>query len=316
MEKVAILDLGTNTFHLIIAYDQQPSETVVIERRQIPVKLAEGGIQNGNLSDEAFERAFTAIEEIRSVIANHAPHKIWTYATSAFRTTKNSRRLLDHIESTIKTTVHIIEGSREAEFIYYGVKWAVQLDSGPALILDIGGGSVEFIVANEEEIFFLESIEIGAARLIEQYHRNDPITQKEIDGLHAYFDHKLHRTLENIRKFQPKMLIGASGAFETLTDIELQEFFGKGPGLPISHLIDFKNFEKITDQIVRSSMKELYQIKGMAHFRVNMIVVACLLIRYLVKALGLQEIWFSDYAIKEGILYEKLKGSTESQKGM
>lgn len=307
MRKVAVLDLGTNTFHLLIAQVTQNGELELIDRRQLPVKLGEGGIKNDTICEQALNRAYSAIDEIGEAIESHNPSEIWTYATSVFRTTGNSQALIDHIESKLNTTVRIIDGAREAEFIFYGVKWAVELGNEPALILDIGGGSVEFIVANKDQIYYLESVEIGAARLIERFHRNDPITDEEIKALNQHFDSTLQNVLKEVKSYRPQILIGASGVFETLTEIELRNLHNREVDqLPASYKLDFENFDKITSKIVVSTQEELYNMRGMAAFRVNMIVVASLFTRHLIKKLDFKEIWFSDYAIKEGILYEKV----------
>ena len=305
MQKVAVIDLGTNTFHLLIAGITESGDIKIFKRRQIPVKLGENGFDKNHIPEKALARAISAIEEISEDLRTVPPDKTLAYATSAFRTTSNNKDLVGFIEESLNTKVNIIEGHKEAELIYYGVRWAVNMDEKPCLILDIGGGSVEFIIANNEEIFLTESIEIGAARLLNKFHRKDPIGRDEIEQLNQFLEENLTPVLEKISSYDPKILVGASGAFETITEIELRHIAQqKIDELPVFNKITRESFEKIASKLIASTRDELFQIKGMAAFRVNMIVVAVLLIRFLMDRLEFEEIWFSDYAIKEGILWE------------
>ena len=187
---VAIIDMGTNTFNLVIAsYNNLSFKINSIDK--IVVKLGEGGISNAKISEVAQIRGLEALCLFRTTIDSQHIDQIEIYATSALRSASNSKYFLDKIYNDTGFVPDIIDGKREAEFIYEGVKAAIELNEKPDLIVDIGGGSVEFIIANRQEISWLDSFEIGAQRLKDHFHQIDPINKESINDLDKFLDNSL-----------------------------------------------------------------------------------------------------------------------------
>ena len=151
---VAVLDLGTNTFNLVIAGETEDKQPQIIYNTKLPVKLGEGGINKGYIAPEAFTRGILAIEKHFSTIQSHRVKKILAFGTSAIRTAQNGDAFLKRIKAITGIDVEIISGEREAELIYYGVRQTYSMNSGKYLILDIGGGSNELIIADQQQIFW------------------------------------------------------------------------------------------------------------------------------------------------------------------
>ena len=169
-ERIAIIDLGTNTFHLLIA-DTDGTTIQPVYAEKVPVRIGEGGINLGFISEEACERALLAMKAFKAKIEAFETSKSYATATSAFRNAQNGAALAKTIEEATSIAITIISGNREAELIYFGVKEALQLGEEKALIVDIGGGSVEFIIANEHTLFWKESFEIGGQRLMDLFQK-------------------------------------------------------------------------------------------------------------------------------------------------
>lgn len=302
--RIAIIDLGTNTFHLLIVEINEKTPTL-IHQETIPASLGEGGMKDGNIKSSAFERGLEALKQFRRQIELHQANKVKALATSALRSASNGAKFIDQVLSDTGIQIELIDGNREAELIYSAVSAAINMGSNTSLIMDIGGGSVEFIICNQEQIFWKKSYDIGAARLMNQFHHSDPISKSDMEDLQAYLNTVLIDLKNEIQKFNPIQLIGSAGAFETyasLIDANFKASFEK----PEFH-IDLKEFEKIAQYIIESNQEERAKNPAIPEIRVNMIVVACLLTRYVLNLHSFQELKLSTYSMKEGILFEMIK---------
>jgi len=171
----------------------------------------------------------------------------------------------------------------------------------PALIMDIGGGSVEFIICNHIEVFWMQSFEIGAQRLLDKFHKHDPILERDIEKLDDYLRKELEELKVKMDIYQPHHLIGSSGTFDTLMDINYQE---KGVEKPddIAFSLSLDDFDSIYNEIIHKTRDERMAIPGMIEMRVDMIVVAVCLIQFLIENNEFIDIKVSTYALKEGLL--------------
>lgn len=300
-EKIAIIDLGTNTFHLLIAR-ATASGYFIQYRERLAVKLGQGGINAGIITDEGMHRALVAMQSFKNKIDQQGVTRTFAFGTSALRNAGNQQRVLQEIKELTNIEVTVIDGDREAEFIYYGVCSALGLGDDRSLIVDIGGGSVEFIIGNQHTIFWKQSVEIGAQRLLEKYHKHDPITQEEISLLNAHFQEKLLALDTAIKTFKPEILVGSSGTFDTLSDIFcLQHHIARHDDERETQL-SISGFYEIYRELIGKNREQRMAIPGMIEMRVDMIVVACCLIHHLLEMYSFKNIRVSSYALKEGAL--------------
>lgn len=300
MKRVAIIDMGTNTFHLLIA-EVRPSGFTIVHREKVPVKIGAGGINQGVILNEAIERAVKAMRSFKKTISEAGTATILAFGTSALRNAKNGAEVIARIESETSIQTRLISGHEEAKFIYQGTRAAIALGHAPSLIMDIGGGSVEFIIGNQDKILWSRSFEIGGQRLLERFQKHDPILPEEINSLFTYVDSELSPLVEQLKKHQPKTLVGSSGTFDTLSeiycfrnDIPVTET----PETPFS----IKAFDEIYEELLIKDRAARMQIPGMIEMRVDMIVVACCLIKYLLQVHKFDTIRVSSYSLKEGVL--------------
>jgi len=307
-KRVAIIDMGTNTFHLLIADLLDSGSFNIIRNDKIAVKLGQGGISNSKISVEAQGRGLKTLGEFRRRIDDdRSIEREEVYATSALRSATNSDDFLDQILKETGFIPKIIDGKKEAEFIYYGVLAGHTLSEEPNLIMDIGGGSVEFIIANKNHIFWSQSFEIGAQRLLDSFQKSDPITKNELDELERFLDHELIPLLQALQIHKPDTLIGVSGTFDTLTDIvELRDNqIINSSNSGNSLLIDY--FEVIRVELTEKTLSERLKTPGLPEFRAEMIVVAIALIHWLLEQHDFNKIRVSKFSLKEGILYSMIK---------
>lgn len=301
MRKLAIIDMGTNTFHLLIA-EWTGSQYQITFREKLAVRIGQGGINQDVIQADAQARALDALLVFKSKITETGIEKTFAFATSAFRNARNARDVVRKIKEVSGIDVTILSGEEEAELIYMGVRIAVPLGLMPSLIIDIGGGSVEFIIANQNEAFWKRSYEIGGQRLLEKFHKTDPITNSEISLLNTYFNDTLASLFEALKKYTPQTLVGSSGTFDTLSDIHcIKKQIQKGENDPETPLT-IESFYEIYHELILKNRVERMLIPGMIELRVDMIVVAVCLIRFILENHSFKNLRVSSYALKEGVL--------------
>jgi exopolyphosphatase/guanosine-5'-triphosphate,3'-diphosphate pyrophosphatase len=302
----AVMDLGTNTFHLLIAHGDaaNPQELFHITE---PVKLGEGGINNGIIQPAAYQRGINTMQKFAKHISEYKADNIKAIATSALRTCSNGPDFIDEVKAKTGIEIELISGEQEAGYIYEGVKRGDCLSSQTALILDIGGGSVEFIIGNNEQIFHRQSFEIGAARLMDKFHQVDPIPAHCIQELDNNLEQTLLSFFEVAASIKIDMLIGSSGAFETFAEvIELKKGHQFNLKQTREYRFDFSEFLNITDWLIESTHFDRENTKGIIPIRVDMIVAASLITRYVMKRLNIDNVVMSSYSLKEGVMAEML----------
>lgn len=300
-QKVAILDLGTNTFNLLLV-KITPKAYYIFHNEKVAVMLGKGGITKGIIMPDAQRRALDALKYYKAIIDAEKISMIYGYATSAFRDAKNGISFRNQIEALTGIGVKIISGEDEADFIYRGVRTAFDIGGENALIMDIGGGSVEFIIGNRDEIAWKKSFNIGAQRLLDWFHPVDPMTTTDIDKINLFFDKELKELAEQVNHHKPKCLIGSSGTFDTLSDIYQHQIncFTKGDSTEFP--LTTTGFEKIYQQIIHLDREERLRIPGMIAMRVDMIVVASCLVKYVIDNFGVESVRVSAHSLKEGMI--------------
>lgn len=301
---VAVLDIGTNTFHILIAQLKKSGHSKVIHREKIPVKLGQGGINQGIITPAAIDRAKVAFAYFNELMVLHEVNELKTIATSAVRCAKNGLEFIAMAKDLYNIDIEVIDGNREAELIYKGIKRAVPMDDSPHLIMDIGGGSVEFILCNENDIIWKQSFEIGGQRLVEFFHKTDPILDSELFELHQYLEEKLTPLFNLKASHASFQLVGASGTFDTLCDIYYKEHQIEIEEKRNYHILPKQAYYAIHKELLAKNRAERMAIPGMIEMRVDLIVVSSYLIHFVIEKLQIDKILASRFALKEGVISE------------
>ena len=300
--RIGIIDLGTNTFNLLIAEVNKNQPFTYLFNAKMGVMLGSGGLDKGLISDDALARAYGVLSNYRELLNQYKCEKVMAFGTSAIRTTNNSKQFIEKVAADLHIFIEPISGEQEAEYIYYGVKAAVEFTDENYLILDFGGGSNEFIIANEKGMRWKHSFPLGGARLLDKFKPSNPISENEIESLNTFLDSELQLLKEALEKFPITKLVGSSGAFDSFADV----IYCKNTGLPqpkdvVSSCISLEEFEYIYRQIVKSSRQERLLIPGLEAVRVETIVMATLFTKFSLELSGANEIIQSTYSLKEGV---------------
>lgn len=300
------MDLGTNTFHLLIAEGTIDNFREIVHQH-IAVKIGEGGINKGIILPAAFERGVTTMKKFHEDMTACEVRQVKAIATSALRSASNGKDFIEKVKAETGIEIEIIDGDREAAFIYQGVKTCRALSTQNSLILDIGGGSVEFIICNKEQLVWKQSFEIGAARLMERFHHTDPIPPASIEALNLYLEDSLGELFKAVKETPVNNIIGSSGAFETFAELIESE---RSDSFDLKKIriygFDTQELLAVTDQMILSSHSERAGNKLIVPVRVDMIVVASLITRYIMQKLEINSVSLCTYSLKEGVLAEMM----------
>ena len=307
--RLALIDMGTNTFHLLIVeISKTPGEKpLVLLRTKAGVRLGEGGISQGIIAPEAYARALHTLAGFKEEMELHEVTEVRATATSAMRVTKNGPELVRDIFEQTGIQVNVIPGEREAELICEGVRQAVNLGAEAQLIMDIGGGSVEFIIASQTTIFWKQSFEIGAQRLLDQFFP-DPsgvFPAEAVEAEQRYFSTVLEPLIEAVRRYRPASLIGASGSFDSLADMQIGRVRSESELPPYTELA-VESFQSSYRHLLSGNHEQRKALPGILPMRANMLVVAAVLIDFVLGITEITRIRTSAYALKEGVLAEML----------
>jgi exopolyphosphatase/guanosine-5'-triphosphate,3'-diphosphate pyrophosphatase len=305
-KRIAVMDLGTNTFHLLIA-EVTSSGFNETEHVQEPVKLGEGGINKGHIVEAAFNRGVNTMQRFNGLLIKHQVQRVRAIATSALRSAANGQAFIDEVKNQTGIVIEIIDGDEEAAYIYKGVKASGCLSHQNSLVVDIGGGSVEFIICNNEQLLWKQSFEIGAARLMDRFHRTDPIPPESITALNIYLGDCLKELFAATSNYHIENLIGSSGVFESYAEVIER---AKGKPFDLKKIKDYQ-FDKdellaLIEKIVRSSHQDRLTTKGIIPIRIDMIVTASILTRFIIEKLGIDKVAMSTNSLKEGVLAEMM----------
>lgn len=295
--KLAVIDLGTNTFHLIIA-EQSNDDLQVVYKTNRPVKLGEEITKNNFIIPAAFERGINCLKEFKQLIDEHGVDQIKAVATSGIRSANNGADFIAKAKKLTGIEITIIDGDEEAEYIYEGVKWSGAI-TGKSLIMDIGGGSTEFILCDEESLIWKKSYNIGAARLMQAFFNSDPINTADQKSLIHHLNNELKALVVICQEFQPQTLIGSAGAFETYAGMIDPEMDLSATG---TAEISFTAYQKLSAKLIASSHGQRKEMKGLIPLRVDMIVMASILTNFILQEINLREIRLSTYDLKMGVL--------------
>jgi exopolyphosphatase/guanosine-5'-triphosphate,3'-diphosphate pyrophosphatase len=302
--RIAILDLGTNTFHLLIAEIGQGTIISKFKSKKA-VKLGEGAIHKNRIAAVPFKRGIDTLLHYKKIIEKHDPEKVFAFATSAIRSAENGMDFVDAVKKKTGIEISVISGDKEAELICYGVRQCVDLKGKPSLIMDIGGGSTEFIIADRNEIFWKKSFDIGAARLLEIFKPSNPITDKEISQIIDYIEKQIAPLTKTLKKYKIHKLIGSSGSFDTFAAMAGYRFHKRNViANTNSYKFNLDEFNHIHRQVLNSTLGDRMKMKGLIRMRVDMIVIAAICTEYILRKFEIKEMHLSKYALKEGALWK------------
>jgi len=295
--KGAVIDLGTNTFGLIV-FKKTTSKTEILLRDKAFVHLGEGGINANIITEKALERAYSAIAHFIKVCKsfNVFPDQIKAIGTSALRDAKNAKEFIQKIDKMYQLKIQLIDGFQEAQLVYEGVN---HIHSPPCIsscIMDIGGGSTEFTLMKNNMIYELSSFNIGISRIAQLFNLSDPLSEKDGEYIQLFFTYQTKNYFETLTVND---LIGAAGSFETYYLLLYQNL---AYDTQKTHLLPLVDLYKTLDYLIQSTQEERNNNIWIADYRKEMIHLAAYQTKWVLEKTGAKCCYFSPAGIKEGVI--------------
>ncbi|MEO8034038.1 MAG: Ppx/GppA phosphatase family protein [Acidobacteriota bacterium] len=311
-ERIAAIDIGTNSIHMIVAERWRGSYRV-IDREKEMVQLGLSSLDGQPLTPEAIERGVKAIGRMCEIAARWNAREIVAVATSAVREAPNRRQFLRRVRETAGIKVEVISGEEEADLIFRAVRSAVQLDGSTALCIDIGGGSVEFVVGTAEEIFFASSEPLGSLRLAQRFALQDRPTPESVEACRSFVSRRLRKLRKRILPLGIDMFVGTSGTIQALTALfSKNEEQSSSSGLRATPRAAL---EGAVEKLAARSRQERVDEMGVEPVRSSTIVAGSIVLYEILKALDIDSILSCPAAMREGIIASRLAESPRPAAG-
>ncbi|MBL7938891.1 MAG: hypothetical protein JNL43_05980 [Flavobacteriales bacterium] len=298
--RSAIIDLGTNTFNLLVFERDAGHALRILHAEERPVFLGRGGIEHGVITDDALERGASTLRTFKRIAEEHGARHISGFGTSALRNARNADGFVRWAGTELGIAITIIPGEEEAELILAGVRQAVRFTNRPALVMDIGGGSIEFILATEKALMWKHSFELGATRLRERIPVSDPITVDEEARIAAHLDDRLEALYAIIERHEPHVLIGSAGSFDSIGAMICAERSTTLPPDARDLAFSALEFDVLKDRLLRMDRAARLRQPGLPEYRVDTLPYALVAIDRVLLAGGIRDMHWSRYALKEG----------------
>lgn len=295
MNRYAAIDLGTNTFHIIIVEIVDNKINVIFRKRHF-VKLARNNFIQ--IDKEAKKISISVLKEFKQTLDIYNAKTYKAYATSMFRRAKDGDEFAKELERKTQVKIDIIDGTKEGELTFYGAKMSGALNKGYNLIMDIGGGSVEFILATKHKIIFQKSYQIGILELFHRFSKNEPFSSKSLEEIQHFLLSTTPELISKIKEFKVNTLVGTAGSFEVLKSI--------APPTTNDCLFQIKpkDFIDFYNSISNTTYKQRLRFKEIPEDRKKLIVYAFTLIKFALHISAPSKINITSYSMKEGMIYE------------
>jgi exopolyphosphatase/guanosine-5'-triphosphate,3'-diphosphate pyrophosphatase len=302
-QRMAIVDCGTNTFNILIAEQSDKGDWETLFSNKWPVKIGEGGFEDRQITDARMAKGLDALHYYYSIVQAYQVGKVHVFATSALRDARNTDVFKSHVKSLTNWDISVIDGDEEAQLIYEGVQQTMDLHEVPTLLMDIGGGSTEFIITTAEGIVFKQSTQLGISRIFEQVPLMDRAQKSELNQIKQIFDLDTKELKDALTRYPCQRLVGASGSFDTL--LELYYYTNKKEKIWSNHSaqeIPVEAFASIYMFMMGSSYADRLKHPAIPNLRVQFMPIAVYLMKLVLDLQPFNQIYRSPYALKEGVL--------------
>ena len=306
MKKIAVIDCGTNTFNLLVVEVTRDSWNVIFHNK-VAVKLGEGGFEEKVIHPHRFARGLDALYVHKAAIDNLECDHVFAFATSALREASNGLHFISNAKDLFSIEIELISGDREAELICEGVRKSMDLGNESVCIMDIGGGSTEFIIANSEEIFWKKSYLLGVSRLTDRIQPSDRIESSQLRELEGILHEELADLKEALKLYGTERLVGSSGSFDTLRSLHYRDTIG-GALTDLHADIPLEAFQTIHRWLLQSTLADRLKHPAIPSIRAQYMPLAAHLVYFVLGFHPFSQLTHSAYSLKEGAIQSIIGG--------
>ena len=310
--KIAAIDIGTNSIHMVIVQVEEHRIFEIVDREKEMVFLGKGSLLSGRLTEDSIQRGLTALKNLKAIADSHHVENIIATATSAVREASNGREFVSLVKKTVGIDVRVLSGTEEARLITLAVRDFIDLKDRRALICDIGGGSVELIVADARHIYFSESLKAGVIRLTERFIAQDPPSPSELKKLTKWLKKKLEPLSRRIQDLNPEFAIGTSGTILAFGEM-IDDARKSGKNKSDKDIISIDEVEQMNEELETIPLEERLKIPGLDKKRADQIVAGGILLEMVMETCRVNQMTLCDRALREGLIANYLIREIPSQ---
>ena len=311
MLKLALLDIGSNSIHMILTEIQPDFSYKILDRFKDVTRLGEETFKAGRFSPDAIEKGTDVVKNFVALARNRGFTRIEAVATSAVREAANGGHFIETIGHQTGIRIRVVTGLEEARLIYLGVRQSMDFGDRNVLIADVGGGSVELIVGSQKKLLHAASLKLGAIRLKDLYLKHDTPSAGRLERLKEAVEAQLKAALSRFKKVGFDDFVGTSGMIGNLA--EIMHLHKTGRPIPQLNLarFSFKDVAAAEKLLVKTPLKQRHEIPGVDPKRTDVLVPAIIVLRTLMERLDIDEFTVSDKAIREGLLHDFIERHRE-----
>lgn len=306
-DTLAAIDVGTNSFHLVVARLLGENRFSVIAKEKIVVRLGESPSQIKHLSEEAINRGVDAMK-LLALVAARTNASVRAVATSAVREASNADEFLERVRTEAGIEIEVISGFEEARLIYLGILQALPIFNERIALCDIGGGSTEFLVGEEGRILYANSFKIGSIRMTQRFFPNERITDDETESCRLFVRGEIYHAAQEIRRHGIRELITSSGTAQTIAAMAVAARGEEPPESLNGKRFTRREVRSIVSRILKArTFAERASIPGVDPRRTDILAAGAVTLETIIEECGVEAIIISGYALREGIVLDTIQ---------
>lgn len=313
--RLAALDLGSNSFHLLVVEARLDGSFVPLAREREMLRLGDLVARTGELGEVAIAAAVGTVRRFKAVADAQRADEIVALGTAALREARDGIELADRIREATGIDIEVVDGLREAELVFRAVRSSVLIEPAPALAADLGGGSLELMVGDRAGLAFATSLRLGVGRLTAELVQSDPVSRKDLARVRDRVAGELGPVAGEIAELGPKMLVGSSGTFLCLARMAVAERDGALPDGLNQLTVPAAAFEALGRRLAGTTVEERQRMSGCDARRAELVPAGLVVLEELFAATGLEELTLSEWALREGAVLEAIDAHDRSELG-
>lgn len=307
--RVAALDLGSNSFHLLVADVHPDRSFTTITREKDMLRLGDEVGAHGRIGKAAADRAVASVRRLRELAEANGAVEVHAVATAAIRAATNGSALVDRFEQEAGVHVRVVDGLEEARLVFEAVRASVVIDPGPAVCLDLGGGSLEIGIGDRDGLIAARSLHLGVGFLRAQFIDEDPPSKRSLHDMEVHVRAALTPVAQQFEAHRPSMMIGSSGTLGDLAAMTTAFVSGDEPSNRNHLVVQRTDFLALHETLVTLPTAERKRLAGLEDKRVDLVVAGSTVLAVAFDIFDLPSFTYSDWALREGILLDAVDHS-------
>ncbi len=302
--RIAAIDIGTNSIHMIVVQVRPDLSFEVVDREKEMVRLGAGGLDGRSLTSTAMTAALQTLAKFRRLADSHKVDQIVAAGTSAIREADNGGDFIAEVEKRTGIQIRVISGTEEARLIHMAAVYGVHMGGSPAVVVDIGGGSIEVTLGTASHLTHAKSFKLGVIRLTERFVRTDPLSRRDERRLVKHINKEIAGYLDAISERRFDRVIGTSGTILSLGAVALSEDGVVRDDALRNRRVPAKAIHKLRKRLIGADLETRLHMDALDPRRADIAVAGSVLLDCVLRRLGADEITLCDLALREGLVLD------------